>query len=395
MKIDIVILASGLSKRFGSDKPLYNINNKPIFLYPYENALKLKEETNYIDDIIVVSRFDEIKNYCVNSKYIENRDYKEGISASIRLGVKNSNKDNAIMFMVCDQPFTKYESLCEMIKGFINSSKSFAALCDRYKNIGNPCIFSHKYKKELLLLKGDRGGKAIIKKHIEDIFLYKVEEIELFDMDYPMPFLLDNRHIISIVGAGGKTSLMYYLAEKLSYIGKKVLVTTSTRIYKPNKNYAKDKLALLNLWNDNKYAVVGKELSNGKLTMPDNIKDYIKLADFTLIEADGARHLPIKVPYDYEPVIIDESDVVIYVVGLDSIGKKLSDVCYNFEGAMKLLNVDCDHIVNEDDIINIINSKNGGRKNVKNRDFYIVLNKADLYKGENFMKGENLWIMGK
>ena len=48
----------------------------------------------------------------------------------------------------------------------------------------NPVIFSPKYEKELLLLKGDVGGKKVVKKHLDDVFLYEVdnkEELEDFD----------------------------------------------------------------------------------------------------------------------------------------------------------------------------------------------------------------------
>ena len=41
--------------------------------------------------------------------------------------------------------------------------------------------------------------------------------------------------VISIVGAGGKTSTMYDLAEELAAKGARVLITTSTHIAKPEQ----------------------------------------------------------------------------------------------------------------------------------------------------------------
>ncbi len=49
-----------------------------------------------------------------------------------------------------------------------------------------PVWFSKKYKRELLSLTKDQGGKKILKKHIENARFFKVlEETELCDIDYP------------------------------------------------------------------------------------------------------------------------------------------------------------------------------------------------------------------
>ena len=45
---------------------------------------------------------------------------------------------------------------------------------------------------------------------------------------------IDKNSIVSIVGAGGKTSLMFQLAEELREKSR-VLVTTTTKIYVPEK----------------------------------------------------------------------------------------------------------------------------------------------------------------
>ncbi len=44
---------------------------------------------------------------------------------------------------------------------------------------------------------------------------------------------LKSQGVISIIGAGGKTSLMFSLAKELSKSGKKVLTTTTTKIFMP------------------------------------------------------------------------------------------------------------------------------------------------------------------
>ncbi len=42
---------------------------------------------------------------------------------------------------------------------------------------------------------------------------------------------------ISVVGAGGKTTLIYRLAEELKEKGFRVLITTTTKMYVPEKRF--------------------------------------------------------------------------------------------------------------------------------------------------------------
>ena len=46
---------------------------------------------------------------------------------------------------------------------------------------------------------------------------------------------LGEREIVAVYGAGGKTSLLYRLSRELSGLKKKVILTTTTKIYKPGK----------------------------------------------------------------------------------------------------------------------------------------------------------------
>ena len=50
-----------------------------------------------------------------------------------------------------------------------------------------------------------------------------------------------------------------------------------------------------------------------------------RLFDFILVEADGAKRKPIKAPADYEPVIPESTALVIGVIGLDCLGKAVTE----------------------------------------------------------------------
>lgn len=401
--IDIIIMASGSSRRFGSNKLLYPINGKPMFSYAIDNAIKLKEAVEEINHIYVVSRFEQIKGYCKNIpyiSYIQNDSYNEGITASIHLGIEAAEPNNALMFMVCDQPYMGIESLIKFTQLYKNNN-SIICMADSKGELGNPCIFAPLYRKELMRLDGDKGGKSVIKKHPEAVIRYIADDDELKDLDYIFPFINEKGHIISIVGAGGKTSVMYSLAKQFAKQGFKTLVATTTHIYKPEECYAKSISEAEKLWNNGRYAVVGKECANGKIEKADKLESFIEKADAVLIEADGARHLPIKVPRINEPVIYPESDIVIGVVGLDCIGKQFKESCFGYEYAQNILNVSGEDRITTENIADILTSDKGTFKSVGNREYYIVLNKADLCSDENIerliylLRGYKLIIRGK
>ena len=83
-----------------------------------------------------------------------------------------------------------------------------------------------------------------------------------------LPFLAEKGHIVSLVGGGGKTTLLYAMADHCARKGWQVLVTTTTHIRQPAACYAPDDAALTALWQAGHYAVIGTPAENGKLTLP-------------------------------------------------------------------------------------------------------------------------------
>ena len=118
---------------------------------------------------------------------------------------------------------------------------------------------------------------------------------------------------IALTGGGGKTSVMFRLADELAKMGKTVIVTTTTHIFNPpgrnvvETDCAED--AAKRLERNGSVLVVGVPAAGGKLkSLPLTEAARLKeLADVLLYEADGAKRLPIKVPKDGEPVILELS----------------------------------------------------------------------------------------
>ena len=70
-----------------------------------------------------------------------------------------------------------------LIRQWKASGKGIGALA-YHGEIGNPVVFVEKYRKELMELTGDKGGKRVVKRHMDDLYLMEVEDAEeLRDLD--------------------------------------------------------------------------------------------------------------------------------------------------------------------------------------------------------------------
>lgn len=156
-----------------------------MYLHTLDKLIDLKKVNDNIDEIIFVTKYDEIINNLKNKdiKVIKNNNSEFGISQSIKLGISNSF-NNAYMFIVCDQPYIKKETINKFINEFIRSKKNLGCVSND-SILLNPTIFTDKYKDKLLKLDGDKGGKKIILKNIDDLFIFDVlEKRELIDIYY-------------------------------------------------------------------------------------------------------------------------------------------------------------------------------------------------------------------
>lgn len=193
MKTRLILLAAGNSRRFGSNKLLYFINDKPMFMYGLEVMKELLLE-DFDRELYVVTRFEPVMEAVKELKVdprLHNRthvvnspDSTLGISYSIKAGLLEGDmQPDYYMFMVADQPFIKTETVERLIKETLNQEK--IAGCVTWDGVpGNPVIFSKQLKNELLELQEDQGGKAVLKKYMNQICKISAScEEELFDKD--------------------------------------------------------------------------------------------------------------------------------------------------------------------------------------------------------------------
>ncbi len=186
--------------------------------------------------------------------------------------------------------------------------------------------------------------------------------------------------IVSLVGGGGKTTIMYELASYFARKGKRVIATTTTHIFIPQeKIWAKNMKEVRALWKAGGFAVVGRPSGQEKLKVlvEGEWKLFMQEADIVFIEADGAKGYPCKLPNATEPVIPQESNLVIGVIGMDALGRTYEEVCFRSEYVEDRLGKKRKDIVKIDDISNMVYSENILKKEVGDRQFILVLNKCD------------------
>lgn len=192
--------------------------------------------------------------------------------------------------------------------------------------------------------------------------------------------------VISVVGAGGKTTLLHCMADEFIQKNRNVFVTTTTHIMMENSPWFladPDLEAIVKGLKQFGQVWAGMSASGRKLKkLPDEVLDRVLNWNIPiLIEADGARRMPLKVPAEHEPVIHSGTTHVLSVYGLDAVGKVYDETCFRWEYAVDLLNKKKTDAVTEEDIALLASSEKAGKKGCPADAVYaVVLNKADDLK---------------
>lgn len=153
--------------------------------------------------------------------------------------------------------------------------------------------------------------------------------------------LLETGGVITLVGSGGKTSLMFRLARELSGEGGRVLTTTTTRIHVPTAAQSPECILAASVeeileraaeaLSRNRHITVaaGRSADADKLAglAPEAIERLraAQICDWIIVEADGAAGRPLKAPADYEPVIPSCTEWLVATAGLRGLNKPLTD----------------------------------------------------------------------
>lgn len=204
--------------------------------------------------------------------------------------------------------------------------------------------------------------------------------------------------VISLVGGGGKTTLMFALARELTSSGNRVITTTTTKILEPLSSETPLLLLeaderemirrlLQNLADYGHITLARERLASGKLRgiSPELVVELARLnrVSCIIVEADGAAQRSLKAPNLTEPVIPDATSLVIPVVGIDALGCRLTgENVFRPELVSKLLGLPLGEVISAESIAflvthprGIIKGSPGGARIIP------FINKVDLDRG--------------
>jgi len=160
---------------------------------------------------------------------------------------------------------------------------------------------------------------------------------------------LKEKAFISLVGAGGKSTLFSRLAEELLLKNKRIILTTTTKMFSWQLVPFIKKGRLIEGHNEEtirkcieKYfsleskggrlAVIGEKIEHkGEEKVSGPPPEWLDkwweegLVDFILIEADGASGRPVKAPAPHEPVIPLSTTDLVGVIGIDALDLSLQE----------------------------------------------------------------------
>ena len=183
MNVGAVVLAAGLSTRFGANKLLADAGGRPLIgcaLGSLCAAEGIARRAAVVSDARVAQ---VVREYGV--QVIDNEEPERGQALSIVLAARAMRDMDALLLMAGDQPLLRTDTLTRLVRAFAQSGKGIACLQDGTHR-GNPAIFSAAYYDRLCALTGDRGAGGLLRAHEADLTVVRCALAdELADADTP------------------------------------------------------------------------------------------------------------------------------------------------------------------------------------------------------------------
>jgi molybdenum cofactor cytidylyltransferase len=184
--------------------------------------------------------------------------------------------------------------------------------------------------------------------------------------------------VVSLVGAGGKTTLLFQLAHALAATGWRVVVTVTTHLGREQSDLAPHHLvcegaggasaqvrAALDQYpivlvtggpveGGQRWGGVHREWVAEAARMPE--------VDAVLVEADGARGLSLKAPAPYEPVLPPCTTLLVPVAAVDAVGRPVAEVSHRPEQVARLTGLGPADAVTAQAVAAVLSDPEGGLK---------------------------------
>ena len=179
---------------------------------------------------------------------------------------------------------------------------------------------------------------------------------------------LGRHELVSVVGAGGKSTIVFGLGEELAAEGARVILTTTTKVAPDQPaepiSWSAEPSDVERALGPGRPVFVASERGEGKIVgiSPTEV-DRLFLetgADHVVVEADGARMMSIKAPAGHEPAIPSASTLVVVVASILALGRPIAEVAHRPDLVAALLECDRSHTLTEEDIATVLLHPRGG-----------------------------------
>jgi probable selenium-dependent hydroxylase accessory protein YqeC len=170
--------------------------------------------------------------------------------------------------------------------------------------------------------------------------------------------------VVSLVGAGGKSTLMLRLYREGTDAGWRVVCGTTTRVWEDEANMIRG------------FLYSRKEGEKVIGVPPMMIDAHVRgelHGDLTVIEADGSAGLPFKAPAAHEPVLAQSTSVVACVIGADALNRVIEDQGFRPMRIAALAGCSPYERLTPERAARVLASDDGGRRSVGDGMRYIVV----------------------
>jgi molybdenum cofactor cytidylyltransferase len=172
-----VVPAAGMSVRMGQNKLLLTFQGKPLITHAVDTLL-----ASSVDEVVVVlgHEAETVREKLQGRKvrFIENRDYREGLSTSVRAGIEAvSSHAGAVMIYLADLPLLESEEVNLLIRALAEAKKLNKSIVVPFfrGQRGNPVILDFAYKEAILNVAGETGCRRVIKRNPDQVFAVEME----------------------------------------------------------------------------------------------------------------------------------------------------------------------------------------------------------------------------
>ena len=194
LPVGCVIMASGLSRRFGSNKLLADFCGQPLLFRAFDAT-----DTPQLAGRVVVTRSEEVQALCREHSIPVLLHSLPGRNDTVRLGLSELLEQRpdlaGCMFLPGDQPLLRRETIETLIGAFTQSQKETERKIfrpghwsqnDPHPLVGSPVLFGSGYFSELCALPKGKGGNVLLRKYPADVHVvYIANREELADADTP------------------------------------------------------------------------------------------------------------------------------------------------------------------------------------------------------------------